>query len=211
MPFLGNLFGENCGYYSQELMSNCISQHKRLILDKSLLSPVQVSVLHSASDVPVVAEYGVSGTTYAPEGTLFDNTADVQVVSSCPTHNIYFSFIFNCHWINFYWLTNDLTSSFGFSSSLKPNLLMSRININAFDPSIAYLGTSILLLSSRLLQFIHIFNHIQNSPSVKFSFHVIATPQFLVWLMIQPRRCTEAYFHLYSNHIRASSAISFFS
>lgn len=37
-------------------------------------------MLHSANVVPVVAEYTVSGTTYAPEGTISDSRTDVQVV-----------------------------------------------------------------------------------------------------------------------------------
>lgn len=36
-------------------------------------------MLHSANDVPVVAEYTVSGTTYAPEGTISDSNTKLQV------------------------------------------------------------------------------------------------------------------------------------
>lgn len=45
-----------------------------------LALPVQVAVLHSSKAVPVVAEYAVSGTTYAPEGTISDSTTDLKVV-----------------------------------------------------------------------------------------------------------------------------------
>lgn len=38
-------------------------------------------MLHSANDVPVVAEYSVSGTTYAPEGTISDSNTKLQVAS----------------------------------------------------------------------------------------------------------------------------------
>lgn len=41
----------------------------------------QICVLHSVDRGPVAAEYHVSGTTYAPEGFLFDNTG-VQVAIS---------------------------------------------------------------------------------------------------------------------------------
>lgn len=46
-------------------------------------------MLHSANDVPVVAEYTVSGTTYAPEGTISDSNTQIQV--------LFFSFLFNLY------------------------------------------------------------------------------------------------------------------
>ncbi|KAL6511219.1 Calcium-transporting ATPase 3, endoplasmic reticulum-type [Orobanche hederae] len=56
-----------------------ICSDKTGTLTTNMMSVSKVSVLHSAYDVPVVAEYNVSGTTYAPEGTIFDNTADAQL------------------------------------------------------------------------------------------------------------------------------------
>ncbi|GER31105.1 calcium-transporting ATPase 3 family protein [Striga asiatica] len=56
-----------------------ICSDKTGTLTTNMMSISKVSVLHSAYDIPVVAEYSVSGTTYAPEGTIFDNTADVQL------------------------------------------------------------------------------------------------------------------------------------
>ncbi|KAI3460140.1 hypothetical protein Pfo_016803 [Paulownia fortunei] len=56
-----------------------ICSDKTGTLTTNMMSVSKVSVLHSAYDVPVVAEYSVSGTTYAPEGTLFDNAAEVQL------------------------------------------------------------------------------------------------------------------------------------
>ncbi|KAL6527333.1 Calcium-transporting ATPase 3, endoplasmic reticulum-type [Orobanche gracilis] len=56
-----------------------ICSDKTGTLTTNMMSVSKVSVLHSAYDVPVVAEYNVSGTTYAPEGTIFDDTTDVQL------------------------------------------------------------------------------------------------------------------------------------
>ncbi|CAA0809061.1 Calcium-transporting ATPase 3- endoplasmic reticulum-type [Striga hermonthica] len=56
-----------------------ICSDKTGTLTTNMMSISKVSVLHSAYDIPVVAEYSVSGTTYAPEGTIFDDTADVQL------------------------------------------------------------------------------------------------------------------------------------
>lgn len=40
---------------------------------------VQICVVESAKRSPLVTEYSVSGTTYAPEGIIIDNTG-VQVL-----------------------------------------------------------------------------------------------------------------------------------
>lgn len=39
----------------------------------------QICVLHSVNQGPIAAEYSVSGTTYAPEGFIFDSTG-IQVI-----------------------------------------------------------------------------------------------------------------------------------
>lgn len=39
-----------------------------------MLLRAQVCVVESAKRSPVATEYSVSGTTYAPEGTIFDST-----------------------------------------------------------------------------------------------------------------------------------------
>lgn len=44
-----------------------------------MLLCTQICVLESANRSPFVTEYSVSGTTYAPEGTIFDTTG-VQVL-----------------------------------------------------------------------------------------------------------------------------------
>jgi hypothetical protein len=43
-----------------------------------MLLYVQICVVESAKSSPFVTEYGVSGTTYAPEGRIFDKEG-VQV------------------------------------------------------------------------------------------------------------------------------------
>ncbi|KAL0368930.1 UNVERIFIED_CONTAM: Calcium-transporting ATPase 3, endoplasmic reticulum-type [Sesamum calycinum] len=63
-----------------------ICSDKTGTLTTNMMSVSKVSVLQSAYDVPVVAEYSVSGTTYAPEGTLFDNTAEVQLETPANLH-----------------------------------------------------------------------------------------------------------------------------
>jgi hypothetical protein len=52
-----------------------------------LLLSGQVCVVHSVERGPVVSEYCVSGTTYAPEGIIFDSTG-MQV--------IYFLYVLQC-------------------------------------------------------------------------------------------------------------------
>lgn len=38
----------------------------------------QICVVHSVQQGPIIAEYGVTGTTYAPEGVVFDSSG-IQV------------------------------------------------------------------------------------------------------------------------------------
>jgi len=45
----------------------------------SSILAVQICVLQTVQQTPVTAEYGVSGTTYAPEGVICDNEG-AQVV-----------------------------------------------------------------------------------------------------------------------------------
>ncbi|KAL8487705.1 hypothetical protein ACS0TY_023694 [Phlomoides rotata] len=61
-----------------------ICSDKTGTLTTNMMSVSKVSVLHSANDVPVVAEYTVSGTTYAPEGIISDSTTEVQL--EIPAH-----------------------------------------------------------------------------------------------------------------------------
>ncbi|XP_057776543.1 calcium-transporting ATPase 3, endoplasmic reticulum-type [Salvia miltiorrhiza] len=56
-----------------------ICSDKTGTLTTNMMSVSKVSVLHSANHVPVVAEYTVSGTTYAPEGTISDSTTELQL------------------------------------------------------------------------------------------------------------------------------------
>ena len=41
----------------------------------------QICVVNSVQNGPAIAEFGVSGTTYAPEGFVFDSTG-IQVFAS---------------------------------------------------------------------------------------------------------------------------------
>lgn len=51
-----------------------ICSDKTGTLTTNMMSVSKICVLHSVSGGPVVAEYGISGTTYAPEGFIFDST-----------------------------------------------------------------------------------------------------------------------------------------
>jgi len=50
-----------------KIFSNFLNQNPMLLC-------AQVCVVESAKRGPVVSEYSVSGTTYAPEGIIFDST-----------------------------------------------------------------------------------------------------------------------------------------
>lgn len=49
------------------------------MLAKCLPLPIQICVLHSVNHGPLASEYNVSGTTYAPDGFIFDSMG-VQVL-----------------------------------------------------------------------------------------------------------------------------------
>lgn len=57
----------------------CFTQ---MIFHPLLLLSLQVCVLHTVQHAPVISEYSVSGTTYAPEGLIFDSTG-LQVIYFC--------------------------------------------------------------------------------------------------------------------------------
>lgn len=56
-----------------------ICSDKTGTLTTNMMSVSKISVLHSANNIPVVAEYAVSGTTYAPDGTISDSTTELQL------------------------------------------------------------------------------------------------------------------------------------
>lgn len=49
----------------------------------TLLLVCQICVVQSADHGPMINEFNVSGTTYAPEGTVFDSNG-VQVIITSP-------------------------------------------------------------------------------------------------------------------------------
>ncbi|KAM7520924.1 hypothetical protein LguiB_019886 [Lonicera macranthoides] len=51
-----------------------ICSDKTGTLTTNMMSVSKICVLHSVSDAPMAAEYSVSGTTFAPEGFIFDST-----------------------------------------------------------------------------------------------------------------------------------------
>lgn len=50
----------------------------------------QICAVHSVEHGPVISEFGVSGTTFAPEGIIFDSTG-TQVILFCISCNIFTS------------------------------------------------------------------------------------------------------------------------
>ncbi|KAH6781139.1 endoplasmic reticulum-type calcium-transporting ATPase 3 [Perilla frutescens var. hirtella] len=56
-----------------------ICSDKTGTLTTNMMSVSKISVLHSANNIPVVAEYAVSGTTFAPDGTISDSTTELQL------------------------------------------------------------------------------------------------------------------------------------
>lgn len=49
----------------------------------TILLVCQICVVQSADHGPMISEFNVSGTTYAPEGTVFDSN-DQQVIITSP-------------------------------------------------------------------------------------------------------------------------------
>ncbi|KAF7830531.1 calcium-transporting ATPase 3, endoplasmic reticulum-type [Senna tora] len=66
-----------------------ICSDKTGTLTTNMMSVVKVCVVHSIKHSPVVAEYSVSGTTYAPEGIIFDSSGmqlDFPAQQPCLLH-----------------------------------------------------------------------------------------------------------------------------
>ncbi|XP_004290983.1 PREDICTED: calcium-transporting ATPase 3, endoplasmic reticulum-type [Fragaria vesca subsp. vesca] len=53
-----------------------ICSDKTGTLTTNMMSASKVCVLHTVQHTPVISEYSVSGTTFAPEGTIFDSTGN---------------------------------------------------------------------------------------------------------------------------------------
>ncbi|XP_048444311.1 calcium-transporting ATPase 3, endoplasmic reticulum-type isoform X1 [Pyrus x bretschneideri] len=66
-----------------------ICSDKTGTLTTNMMSASKVCVLHTVQHAPVISEYSVSGTTYAPEGLIFDSTGlqlELPAQSSCLLH-----------------------------------------------------------------------------------------------------------------------------
>ena len=61
----------------------------------SVVYPFQICVLKSGHHNPSTAEYGVCGTTYAPEGIIFENDR-VQVKISACFFSLKIKFVLSC-------------------------------------------------------------------------------------------------------------------
>ncbi|KAL8030106.1 hypothetical protein ABFX02_14G266700 [Erythranthe guttata] len=113
-----------------------ICSDKTGTLTTNMMSVSKVSVLHSAYDVPVVAEYSVSGTTYAPEGTIFDNTADTQLEmpanSQCLLHTSMCSALCNDSVIQ-YNPDKRCYEKIGESTEVALRVLAEKIGLPGFD------------------------------------------------------------------------------
>lgn len=71
-----------CSFYN--IFTTNKNRRKQLnpVLSHSLF---QICVLHSVNHCPIAAQYTVTGTTYAPEGFIFDSTATQVNVTICNT------------------------------------------------------------------------------------------------------------------------------
>ncbi|KAM1464196.1 hypothetical protein ACFXTO_043888 [Malus domestica] len=66
-----------------------ICSDKTGTLTTNMMSASKVCVLHTVQHAPVISEYSVSGTTYAPEGLIFDSTGlqlELPAQSPCLLH-----------------------------------------------------------------------------------------------------------------------------
>ncbi|KMT03866.1 hypothetical protein BVRB_8g188370 [Beta vulgaris subsp. vulgaris] len=66
-----------------------ICSDKTGTLTTNMMSASKICVLHSVRHNPITSQYGVSGTTYAPEGTIFDNEGerlDIPSQKPCLLH-----------------------------------------------------------------------------------------------------------------------------